>query len=272
MNGVLSSLKSLTGNLGRKSHAFFGGLSQISSLLKDTFYWAFIAPFRKKGFRANYFFYQMVRAGVDSIPIVALVCASVGVVLALQSAYQLKRFGALMYTGGLVSVSMARELGPLIAAIVISGRVGASIAAELGTMKVSEEIDALKTMGLNPIQFLIVPRFLALLIMVPCLTILADFIGMLGGYMIGTLTLGIDPNLYIQKSIDSMVLKDINTGLIKSFFFAIIIGIVSCFEGFSVEGGAEGVGKSTTAAVVMSIVLIIVSDCLFTAMFYYVFP
>ena len=214
----------------------------------------------------------MAISGVDSLGIVSLVGFAVGMVLALQAAYQLKQFGAVLYTGSLVSVSLTRELGPLVAAIVISGRVGARIAAELGTMKVQEEIDALTTMGLNPIRYLVVPRCLALLVMLPCLTVITDVVGMIGGFVIGTFVVEINPYLYIAKNFEALVLKDIYTGLTKSFIFSLLIALVSCYQGLSVEGGAEGVGRATTQAVVISIVLIIIVDCLVTAIFYYALP
>jgi len=215
---------------------------------------------------------QMVLMGVESLAIVCLVGGSVGMVMALQGAYQLQQMGAEIYTGSLVAVTMTRELGPLVAAIVIAGRIGASIAAELGTMKVQEEVDALQTMGFNPIGFLVVPRCLSLLVVLPCLTVVTDVMGMVGGFFIGTLSIGINPDLYYDTSINALVLKDVYTGLIKSGIFALIIALVSCHQGLSVQGGAEGVGKATTQAVVISIVLIIVVDCLATGVFYYAFP
>ena len=164
------------------------------------------------------------------------------------------------------------ELGPLGAAIIISGRVGARMAAELGTMKVQEEVDALTTMGLNPIQYLIAPRCLALILVLPFLTVITDVMGMAGGFLLGTFGLKMNPYLYLAKSFDPLVLKDIYSGLTKSVVFAFLIVLVSCYQGLSVEGGAEGVGKATTQAVVISIVLVIVVDCLVTALFYYALP
>ncbi len=262
----------LAGIWGKNLLQFLQELGSISRLIRDTFYWSVIAPLTGKGFRKAAFLKECVETGLRSLPIVALVTASVGFVLALQSAYQLKKFGALMYTGSLVSVSMARELGPLIVAIVVSGRIGAAIAAEIGSMKTAEEIDALKTMAIHPIYFFVVPKFLALFVMVPCLTALGDLIGMFGGYLIGVTSLGIGSEIYIDKNFDALVVKDVMTGLIKSFFFASIIAFISCYQGMSVQGGAEGVGKATTKAVVSSIVMIILVDTLFTAIFYYVFP
>jgi len=228
--------------------------------------------FRKDVIRPRHVFHQMVLMGVDSTAIICLVGTAVGMVLALQGAYQLKQFGAVIYTGALVSVSMARELGPLVGGVVIAGRVGARLAAELGTMKVQEEVDALATMGLNPIRYLVVPRCLSLVIVLPFLTVITLVTGIIGGWLIGTFGIHINPYLYMDKTLDALVLKDIYTGLAKSVLFALVIGLVSCHQGLSVEGGAEGVGKATTQAVVISIILIIVVDCLATAVFFYAIP
>lgn len=265
-------MRQFFGNVGQTSALLFVGLSRLFFLLVDIIRYSIVPPSKRKTLHVENFFLQMVRSGVDSLPIICLAGAAVGTVLALQAAYQLKQFGAVMYTGSLVSVSVMRELGPLVAAIIISGRIGARMAAELGTMKVQEEVDALTTMGLNPIRFLVVPRFLALLIMLPCLTIMTNICAVLGGYLIGTVGIGINPDLYLMKSIDALVLKDFYTGLLKSCFFAVLIALVSCHQGLSVEGGADGVGQATTQAVVTSIILIIVVDCLSTAVFYYAFP
>jgi len=267
-----SALNGFLGRTGRHVLEFLAEHGGIFHLIRDTVYWSLVAPFTGRGFRKKAFFEECVEVGIKSLPIVALVTAAIGLVLALQSAYQLKQFGALMYTGALVSVSMTRELGPLIVAIVISGRIGAAIAAEIGSMKTAEEVDALTTMAINPVYFLVTPKFLALFFMVPCLTALGDVIGITGGYLIGVLSLGIGSEIYIDKSFDAMISKDIITGLIKSFFFAGTIAFISCFQGLRVRGGAEGVGRATTQAVVMSIVMVVIIDTLFTAIFYYVFP
>ncbi|MBI3307150.1 MAG: ABC transporter permease [Candidatus Omnitrophica bacterium] len=265
-------MKDFLGKVGETLFFVLTGVGRLFGLFAAVTETLGLALTQKKILKRSHIFHQMVLIGVDSLGIVALVAASVGTVLALQAAYQLKQFGAVMYTGSLVSVSMSRELGPLVAAIVISGRIGARMAAELGTMKVQEEIDALTTIGLNPIRYLVVPRCIALLVMLPCLTIITDVVGMLGGFLIGTFSVGINPYVYLAKNFDAMVLKDIYTGLAKSAVFALLIALVSCHQGLSVEGGAEGVGKATTQAVVISIVLIIVVDCLATAIFYYALP
>lgn len=265
-------MKDFFGRVGETAFFVMTGVARLFALFMSVARTIIASFYQKKIIKKEHLFHQMVLMGVDSIPIISLVALSVGMVLALQAAYQLKQFGAVIYTGSLVSVSMARELGPLIASIIISGRIGARMAAELGTMKVQEEVDALTTMGLDPIRFLVAPRCLALVIMLPCLAIITDAVGMFGGFVIGTLGVGINPDLYINKNFDALVLKDIYSGLIKSGIFAVLIALVSCHEGLSVEGGAEGVGKATTQAVVTSIVLIIVVDCLATAVLYYAFP
>ena len=239
-------------------------VGSLSLLLGRTIYWTFVPPYRKW-----YILEQMNKVGVASFPIIFLISLFTGIVLALQSAYQMQKMSAEIYMASLVSLSLVRELGPVLTALIIAGRCGAAITAEIGTMEVTEQIDALETLSANPIKYLVVPRFLALLLMVPLLTIFADFFGILGGYLIGVGKLGISHSMYLKMSFDPMVLKDIVTGLIKSVSFAVIICMISCFEGMHPEGGAEGVGKATTASVVRSFILIIIADCIFTALFYF---
>ena len=265
-------MKEICGKIGQTAFFLLAGTARLWGLGSKVAGFFTVSLVRPHVLPRESFFRQMVLIGIDSTPIVALVGASVGSVLALQAAYSLKAFGAVMYTGSLVCVAMARELGPLIASIVICGRIGARMAAELGTMTVQEEVDALTTMAINPVRYLVFPRVLALAIMLPCLTVIADVMGMIGGYLIGITGLGINSFIYIDKSIDALALKDIYTGLVKSFIFSILIALVSCHEGLSVSGGADAVGKATTQAVVISIVLIIVVDCLATAVIYYALP
>lgn len=209
------------------------------------------------------------RMGVGSVPIVALICSFVGMILAMQTAYQLAKFGATLYVASLVSVSVVRELGPLITAIIVSGRVGAGVAAELGTMAVSEEITALRTMALNPVRILLVPRVAGLIISLPILTLIGDAVAILGGLVIGWGYLHLPPQLFYKVAVEGLVMKDFLTGFAKSVFFALLIGLIACYKGYSVRGGAVGVGTATTETVVMSIVAIIVADLLFTALFYF---
>jgi len=242
---------------------YIGGLW---TLFVETLLWTFIPPFKRKQILD-----QMNKIGVNSIPIVFLTSLFTGMVLALQSAYQMQKISATMYVASLVSLSMCRELGPVLTALVVAGRVGASITAELGTMKVTEQVDALETLATNPVKYLAVPRFIALFFMLPLLTIYADFIGILGGYLVGVGKLGVTSSLYMRMTFDPLILKDFFTGLIKSFAFAIIICIVACYQGLNSEGGAEGVGRATTQSVVSSFILIISADCFFTALFYFAF-
>jgi len=243
---------------------FLGGLANLSA---RTVYWTFLPPFKWQRFLE-----EAKKAGVESLPIVTLVSLFIGIILALQSAYQLQRLGSEMYIASLVALSLVRELGPVITALVVAGRVGAAIAAELGSMQVTEQIDALETLATNPIKYLVVPRFLALSLMLPLLTLYANIIGIVGGYLICVMKLGVSASMYFTLTFDSLVFKDLFTGLFKTVVFGMIIAFVCCFEGFNVEGGAEGVGKATTHAVVASFILIIMADCFITALFYFIFP
>ena len=211
----------------------------VLSLLFDTLVWVVKGPFKGKSASRQSIFQQMVFAGVQSVVIVMFISLFTGIVIAMQSAYQLKQLGAVIYVAAMVSVSMARELGPVFTALVVAGRVGSAIAAELGTMKVSEQIEALETLALDPVRYLVVPRFIALVVMLPCLVLLADFMGMLGGLVVGVFTLQIDPYRFITFSFDFLTFKDVWTGLIKSGAFAVAISMVACYVGLNTRGGAE---------------------------------
>lgn len=261
--------KTMVERIGSAAISLSRHLSKVIILFLETLRWIFTGPFKKKFVKPKSIFAQMVFAGTESLIIVFFVVMFTGIVIAMQSAYQLARLGAVIYVAGLVSVSIARELGPVLTALVVAGRVGSAIAAELGTMKVSEQIEALQTMALNPVRFLVVPRFLALLLMLPCLTIVGDFAGMLGGFIVGTSNLRINPSLYIDTCFRFLKAKDILTGIVKSVVFAMVIAIIGCYQGLNAKGGAEGVGKSTTASVVVSFILIILFDCILTAIFYF---
>ena len=227
---------------------------------------------RLTSFRRRSIVDQMVRVGVEAVPVICLTVFFIGVIIALQMAHVLEAFGVIRYVGSVVGVSMVRELGPLIAAVVMSGFAGAAIAAEIGTMTVGEEIMALKTSGVNPVPFLVVPRLLACMVMIPVLTVIADFVGILGGYLVGVGLLGIPSGVYLEKTIDYLVTKDMVTGLIKAEAFGMLICLVACYQGFKVTGGAQGVGRATTRSVVLSIVYIIIADSFFTAIFYFFWP
>ena len=214
--------------------------------------------------------YEFWKIGVQSWFIVAVSSLFIGMVLAFQSAYQMQQLAAEIYIASLVSLSVVREIGPVMTALIVAGRVGSSIAAELGTMKVTEQIDALQTLATDPVRYLVVPRFVELVLALPLLTLLADALGILGGFLIGSFKLDILPSVYWKMTTQPLILKDLFSGLMKSLIFGIIICVVSCFEGFRTSGGAEGVGRATTQAVVTSFILVIASDCLFTALFYFV--
>ena len=244
-------------------------IHDASKIINDTFYWTVISPFKGKKVRYRAVISEVVRTGYNSIPIVAVISLFVGIILALQAAYQLKRFGALIYVADLVGVSITRELGPILTAIIVSGRSGSAFAAEIGSMKAAEEVDALVSMGINPVRFLVVPKLLALMFMLPALTVISDFIGLLGGFLLSVTLLEIHPYNYFQQTVNALLVKDVMTGLIKAWAFGIVITIVGAYQGFKVEGGAEEVGQRTTASVVTSILLVIVFDLFFTTLFYY---
>ena len=262
-------IKKSFGAIGRWWFDVIESFVFLKDLLLDTFYWIIIAPVTGRGLRIGTTFQEMVKVGVSAIPIVALISFSIGLILAMQSAYQLSRFGATLLTADLVAVAQTRELGPLMTAIIVAGRSGSGICAEIGTMKVGEEIDALQSMGFNPIKFLVVPKILALIIMMPCLTLMSDLIGIAGGFLMAVTTLDLSFASYLNRTMDALVLKDLVTGLAKSVMFAYLIGMTGCYTGLKVEGGAEGVGRRTTQSVVVSIFLIILADALFTSIFYF---
>jgi phospholipid/cholesterol/gamma-HCH transport system permease protein len=266
-----SRLNNILGNIGNKTLNLLWELDQYSRLVGKTIYWLIAGPIKGKKIRWKSTIFQMVRFGFDSIPIVAMIAFFVGLILGMQAAYQLKPFGATIYMADLVGVSVTRELGPMLTAIIIAGRSGSAIAAEIGTMQVGEEIDALQTMGLNPIPFLAVPRVISMMIMLPCLTLIADFVGILGGFSVGIFSENLDFWLYFNQTARALVMKDFLTGLVKSGVFALLVATIGCYQGFSVSGGAEGVGKRTTTSVVASIFLIITANVIFTFLFYSTF-
>src|SRR6266852_1298966 len=256
-------------NIGRGAIAglaYVGGLARLGGRAA---WYTLIGPLRGKPLRLGRAVHQAMAVGVEALPILSVITFFIGLILALQGAYELRKFGALHYVSSAVAISMTRELGPLMTAIVVIGRSGSAFAAEIGTMKVTEELDALETMALNPVQFLVTPKFLAMVVMLPCLTTWADLMGILGGALFGVAKAGITFTSYLRSSLDALYLRDISTGLIKSLMFGMTITAVGCHEGFSTGAGAEEVGRSTTAAVVMSIFLVIAVDLIFTALFYF---
>jgi len=213
---------------------------------------------------------EMVAAGVGAVPIVALTAFCSGLILAFQGGSELRKIGALELAIQLVAIGITREAGPLITAITVSGRSGSAFSAEIGAMVLTEEVSVLKTMALDPIQVLVSPKFVALLVVMPCLTVVADLAGILAGGWFVYSTIGTSLSSYIRAALDSLYARDIVSGLIKSIVFATLITQVGCLQGFRVKGSPEDVGRAATSAVVRAIILVIVADLLFTALFYLV--
>lgn len=232
-------------------------------------YWTLIAPLQGQPFKLGEVFHQMVLIGVRALPMAALTSFSIGLTLAMQAAGQLKKMGAEAFVPDLVAVSLLRELGPLLIAVIVIGRSGSAVTAELGTMKVSEEIEALNVMAINPIRFLIVPRFLAMLVMLPVLTVFGNCVGMVGGWSICHYVLDFNTAAYILRSVTSADTWDLYTGIIKSFVFAWLIITIACHMGLNVDGGAEGVGQATTGSVVWSLLIMLIANAILTAIFFF---
>ena len=238
-------------------------MGSMAIMLSQAAVYAVTPPFKLRNI-----FAQMESVGVNSLFVVILTGAFTGAVLAMQSFDALQRFGAESLVGPTVALSMARELGPVLTGLMVAGRAGSAMATELGTMRVTEQIDALYTMAVNPIRYLVVPRILAGLLMLPILAIVTDFVGVLGGYLVGVTMLDINPGTYIGRTIDYVDIDDIFYGITKAFVFGLIISLVACFQGYYASGGAEGVGKCGTRAVVTSCVLILVFDYILTSIMF----
>ena len=239
-------------------------IGQLSVLWSQTCVWAITPPF--KGLRS---LNQAERIGPGSFFISALVAFFVGMIISLQMAYQMVQMSAEMYIPNIVAVALTRELAPVLTALIVAGRIGAGIAAEIGSMAVTEQVDALKAFAVNPVKYLVVPRFLGLILMLPVLTMFSDIIGIWGGYVICVYKLHISHEMFWKMTFQALAMKDIITGLVKTIFFGMIIAIVGCHQGLTVKGGAEGVGKATTTAVVRSFILVIMMDCVITFVFYF---
>jgi len=238
-------------------------------LLADSSYWCVVGIFKPRLRRKGETIKQSIAIGVNALPIVGLIAFLIGFILALQSANQLRQFGANIYVADLVAVAMVGEMGPLMTAILIAGRSGSAIAAEIATMKVTEEIDALKAMGIDFIPYLVVPKLTSIIITLPMLTILANFIGILGGAIIGLTYLDIGLIPFFNEVISVLRYKEVSTSLIKSVVFAVIIVLTAVHFGIKTKGGPESVGRSTTASVVASIFLVIFADAMLSLLFYF---
>ena len=246
-------------------------LGDISVFAFQMFAWMLHARPKRETLMANFY-----AVGVLSLPVVALTGTFIGMVLAIQSYAQFKNLGLETHLGAVINMSLVRELGPVLAATMLAGRVGSAMAAVLGTMRVTEQIDALASMGANPIHYLVVPRFLACVLLIPALTVMADFMGIVGGYFYSVVVLGIDHAQYLRNSRDFVGGFDLFTGIFKSIFFGATIAVVSCYRGFHCQPGAEGVGRAATAAFVQSFVMILALDIVLNlfldAVFYAIWP
>jgi phospholipid/cholesterol/gamma-HCH transport system permease protein len=255
------------GEAANRSVAYVGGLAEICG---NSLRLLILSPLKRRRM-LHRAVHEAMAAGVGAVPIVTLITFFVGIIIALQGAYELQRLqrlGATQLVASLVAIAITRELGPLITAIVVIGRSGSAFAAEIATMRVTEELDALKTMALDPVAFLVVPKFLAMAVMLPCLAIWADLMGVLGGALFGVAGANYTFGGYLLATRDALLMRDITSGVVKSLVFGMVITAVGCQEGFSTGAGAEEVGRSTTSAVVISILLVVLIDLVFTALFY----
>lgn len=258
------NLVSAVEQLGRYTVAGIEELGYYAALLGEGLYWLLLGHSKHQPVRAPLIFEELMAIGVRAIPIVFVLSFTIGVMLAIQGIHTLKAFGAESQVVIGIALSVTREFASLIVGILVAGRSGSALAARIGTMQVTQEIDALRVMGINPVRYLVSPALLAMLVMVPVLTFFADLAGLLGGAIFSALELGISMSAYADRTLEVLTVDDIMQGLIKSAVFAVIIVIVGVSNGFSVRGGAEGVGRSTTRAVVLAIAFIIVADMFFT--------
>jgi phospholipid/cholesterol/gamma-HCH transport system permease protein len=256
--------------IGEASLSIYNDFVSIMAFLGDLLMALVRSLFHPRAVRWEDVFFYMKRAGVEGLPIVGLINFLLGLIIAFMSSLQLKQFGANIYVASLVGVAMVTELGPIMTAIIVAGRSGSAFAAEIGTMKVNEEVDALVTMGFDPTQFLAIPKVLAAMLVVPVLTLYADFFGIGGGLVVGVLGLDLTVFTYVQETMKVITVASIVKSLIKSIVFAVLISGIGCQRGFQVRGGAEAVGSATTSAVVAAIFLIIVTDSSFAILFTYI--
>ncbi len=246
--------------LGRMIIGFTRELGSVLILLSVALKQLLIPPYEIKNT-----FKQMLEIGIRSLPVVFITAVFTGMVLSLQTYTGFKRFGAETLVGTVVALSMTRELGPVLTGLIVAGRAGAAMAAELGTMRVTEQIDALETLATNPVKYLVVPRFVSGVLMLPALAVVTDIVGIMGGFAVSVGLFDASAVSYWNRTWDYLELDDIYSGLIKAAFFGASIALISCYKGFYAEGGAEGVGKATTGAVVLSSMTILVSDYFLSA-------
>ena len=261
-------MKNFFGYIGRKFITFLQDISSIYYLFAETVGQTFVLLGDRKKRKQARLLEFVDETGTRSLLLVIVVSGLLGIALTVLVSFQLRELGALSYIPGFVAVAIFREISPLITGVIIAGRVGAAYTARIGTMKVSEEILALETMAISPVRFLVVQRFVGLLFALPALTQLAGFTAVFGGFLYGTARLGIRPDTYVRETLDVLSFTDVYSGMIKALVFAVVISMVGCYRGLVVEGGAEGVGRSTMVSVVSSTLAIIVLDTLMTTAFY----
>ncbi|OPX28346.1 MAG: hypothetical protein B1H08_06070 [Candidatus Omnitrophica bacterium 4484_171] len=249
----------------KRIESFFNYVGNLNIFVKDIFFWLFSGKRNIKNLVREIAF-----IGIDSFGLVSLISFFVGIIIAFQTAYQLRIFSSEIYIASLVALSLTRELGPVLGALIVAARSGASITAQLGAMKISEQVDALDIMGVEPINYLVVPKFISLVVSMPILVIYADFLGIIGGYIVGATKFAIPFHFYFKMTFDALVYKDIVSGMLKSVCFGAIIAFISCFEGFRPFSSSD-VAKVVTNSVVRSFILIIIFDSIMTAFFYFIF-
>ncbi len=250
-------------NVGRGAASVVEEAGRLGIMLFQSLMWVVRPPYF-----GRLILKQMEFVGVKSITVVILTGAFTGMVMAFQIYYGFNKFGAESMVGAAVALAMTRELGPVLTALMVNARAGSAMAAELGTMRVTEQIDALAVMAVNPVNYLVTPRVLASIIMLPVLTVVSDYVGMLGGYMVACGLLKVNPGMFVGNIYDILEINDIFNGLIKASFFGMILSLVGCYKGFYTYGGAEGVGRATTEAVVLSSILILIFDYVLTALMF----
>lgn len=262
MRGNREASRSVVGAAGAVALTTVRFVGGLTLMLRDTLVHVVAGPFRGRPVRLRELFNQAVRVGPKSLGVVFLVNFFIGVILALIGGNILQSLGFTRYVGDLMSVGIVVELGPLLTGVIMTGYIGAALAAEIGTMVVQEETTALETMALNPVRHVVAPRVIATVGMIPCVTILGDVIGMLGGLFVAVTVLDLSPQLYFEQAWGQLDVADVWKGFVKAVSFGAIIGAIGCYQGLNVKGGAEGVGRATTNAVVSSIIVIIITDAI----------
>jgi phospholipid/cholesterol/gamma-HCH transport system permease protein len=257
--------------IGEFGYRFLGQAEDVAVLVVDIIYFGARDILDRHHYRKGTFVEQAYYMGATALPIVGTILFLIGAILALQSAAQLRQFGAAIFVVDLLAIGLATEFAPLLTAILLAGRTGSAIASEIATMKFTEEIDAIKTLGLNPIRFVVVPKLWAMIICMPLLSVMALLIGLLGGFVVAILYIGLSPTAFINELLRALKFQDIFNGLLKTISFAVIIVIVGTWNGLNFTGGADGVGRATTNSVVAAIFGIIVADAIWSIIFYFRF-